>query len=87
MYNLLFMTVLAFISLEVLNRYRLKKIAEIFNPDCFVYHLRPMELVYLKAQKLENVINGTLDEMLEKGLIYVNRDGRISAGERTYNIS
>lgn len=80
MYNLLFMTVLAFISLEVLNRYRLKKIAEIFNPDCFVYHLRPMELVYLKTQKLENVINGTLDEMLEKGLIYVNRDGRISAG-------
>lgn len=79
-YNLLVITTLVFIGLEALNRYRLKKIADMFNPGCFVYHLRPMELVYLKTQKLEHVVNGTLDEMLEKGMIYVNKENRINAG-------
>jgi hypothetical protein len=80
MYTLLIITPLIFVSLEIFNRYTLRKMVEMFSWDCFVYGLRPMELVYLKTQKLESVINGTLNEMVEKGLVSIDKDNRISTG-------
>ncbi|MCH5717193.1 glycine-rich domain-containing protein [Niabella hibiscisoli] len=80
MYVLVALTVVVFAGLEFLNRYRLTKIIGLFSRESFAYSLRPMELVYLKTQKLENIINGTLNEMFEKGMVYMDKDDRISTG-------
>lgn len=79
-YAFLVLAAVVFLGLEALNRRSLMRMQEKFDADCFVYHLRPMELVYLKTQKQEEVINGILNEMLEKGLVYVNQEQRLSAG-------
>lgn len=80
LYALLMITILIFAALEIINRVSLGRMMKAFTPDSFINHLQPMELVYLKTGKLEEVINGTLNEMLEKGLIDVSNDQRIHAG-------
>ncbi|GGK88254.1 hypothetical protein GCM10011405_40020 [Rufibacter glacialis] len=59
------------------NRAKLKNIASEFEPTSFVYNLQPFELVYLKTQKLSNVVNGTVNELIANGTIKVNSDNTI----------
>jgi ribosomal protein S17E len=67
----------AFIGLEIYNRNTLHKIVYQFNGDSFVFNLHPIELVYLKTQKLRNVINGYVNELVKKKQIRVNSDNTI----------
>ena len=66
--------VLTFSALEIFNRIRLKQITNQFAKDSFVYNLQPYELVYLKTQKLTDVINGTINELIVNGAIIINSD-------------
>jgi hypothetical protein len=66
-----------FLSLEFYNRFKLKEIVSSFNKDSFIYNLEPFELVYLQTQKLSNIINGTVNELIENGAIDVRQGNKI----------
>jgi hypothetical protein len=69
--------ILTFIGLEFYNRNKLKEIVKSFNDNSFIYKLQPFELVYLKTQKLGNIINGTVNELIDNKTIIVNSDNTI----------
>jgi uncharacterized protein YbcV (DUF1398 family) len=66
-----------FLGLEIYNQHKLKNITKEFNKNSFIYQLHPFELVYLKTQKLGNVINGTVNELIDNKTILVNSDNTI----------
>lgn len=71
------LSILTFIGLEIYNRKKLKSIVKSFDDNSFIYKLQPFELVYLKTQKLGNVINGTVNELIDNKTIVVNIDNTI----------
>jgi hypothetical protein len=80
--GLLLFTLAVFITLELFNRHRLKKIIDEFDKNAFIYHLEPLELVYLKTQKLRNVINGVVNELVEDKLVQVHADNSLEMSGR-----
>lgn len=76
-FGLITLSVLTLLILELYNRSNLKKIVSGFDQSSFVYNLQPFELVYLKTQRLSNVINGTVNELVDNGTIKVNSDNSI----------
>lgn len=63
-----------FILLEFYNRYKLKNITKSFDKNSFLYQLQPFELIYLKSQKLNNVINGNINELIDNKTIVIKAD-------------
>jgi hypothetical protein len=45
--------------------------------------LIPFELIYLKTQRLTDVINGTVDELVENGTIAIDHDYKINLDKIT----
>lgn len=72
--GLVVLTGLALAGLELFNRNKLRQIVYGFYRDSFVFNLHPLEMVYLKTQKVSNVINGVMNELIEKGRLRVNHD-------------
>lgn len=67
-------TVLAgitFLGLELYNLSRLKRITRQFDKESFIYKLQPYEMIYLKTQKLSNVIHGVVNELIKNKTIAV----------------
>jgi len=64
-------------ALEIFNRNRLRQIVKRFDKYSFIYHLQPAELIYLKTQDLSQVINGTVNELVENETIHVHHDGTL----------
>ncbi len=79
---LLAITVLVLCSLELYNTQRLKKIVSEFAPSSFVFNLHPYELVYLQRQKISDVINGAVSELVDNGTIQVNANKTIELVKR-----
>lgn len=71
------LSILTFIGLEIYNRMKLKTIVKSFDNDSFIYGLQPLELVYLKTQKLGNVINGSVNGLIVNKTILINSDNSI----------
>lgn len=71
------LSILTFIGLGIYNRKKLKSIVKSFDDNSFIYQLQPFELVYLKTQKLGNIINGTVNELIDNKTIIVNTDNTI----------
>ena len=71
------LTLATLLILEFYNKYKLKKIVSGFDATSFIYNLQPFELVYLKTQKLSNLINGTVNELVENGTIKVNENNSL----------
>ncbi|SFC98034.1 hypothetical protein SAMN05421780_11610 [Flexibacter flexilis DSM 6793] len=65
------LSLVTLLLLELYNRRKLKNIVTEFDKDSFIFHLQPFELVYLKTQNLGNVINGTVNELVDNGTIVV----------------
>lgn len=57
--------IFTFTALEIFNHKRLKQITGAFDRGSFIFNLQPLELVYLKTQKLSHVINGVVNELIE----------------------
>jgi hypothetical protein len=76
------LAVASFAGLNIYNRYQLKKMVHAFHNDSFIYHLQPMEMVYLKTQKLSQVINGTVNQLVVQGTVQVNADNTIELVNR-----
>ncbi len=64
----------AFIILDRFNKKKIKQITDQFDKNSFVYQLTPLELVYLKTQKLTNVVHGVVNGLIEKDAIQINTD-------------
>jgi hypothetical protein len=76
------LTILTLITLEVYNRNKLKQIVNQFDNSSFVYQFQPYELVYMKTQKLSNVIHGTVNELIDNETLKVNADNTIELVKR-----
>jgi hypothetical protein len=70
-------TVFAITALEFYNRAVVKNIVASFDKNSFIYNLQPLELVYLKTQKISDVIHGTVSELVENGAFKINADNSI----------
>ena len=70
-------TVFAIAALEFYNRGELENIVDDFDKNSFIHNLQPMELVYLKSQKISEVINGTVNQLVVNGAIKINSDHSI----------
>lgn len=75
------LTIITFVGLERYNRQKLIRITQSFDKNSFVYQLLPLELVYLKTQKLSHVINGVVNELIDNKTITVNADNAIYLSE------
>jgi len=73
-FGLVSLAVLTLLTLDFYNRAKLKNIVWGFDSSSFVFDLQPFELVYLKTQKLSDVINGSVNELVANGIIKVNSD-------------
>lgn len=62
---------MTFLGLELYNLSRLKRITCQFDKESFIYKLQPYELIYLKTQKLSNVIHGVVNELIRDKTIVV----------------
>ncbi|WP_343632708.1 DUF1399 domain-containing protein [Fluviicola sp.] len=71
MLGFIFLAGITFLVLELYNRSRLNRITRQFDPESFVYELQPYELIYLKTQKLSNVIHGVVNELVKNKTIAV----------------
>jgi uncharacterized protein (TIGR04222 family) len=59
------------IGLSMFNYFHLAAIVKTFERCTFIHSLAPMELVYLKTQKLDNVIHGHVSQLVDTGAITV----------------
>lgn len=71
-------------GLELLNRRRLRQMVDAFDKNSFVFHLDPLEMVYLKTQKLSNVINGVLNALIENWHVTVYTDNTLARSEKDH---
>lgn len=76
-FGLITITVATLLLLEVYNHVKFKTIVAGFDETSFIHELQPFELVYLKTQKLSDVINGTVNELFVNGAIKVNENNSI----------
>lgn len=76
-----------FLLLEFYNKSKLKNIVSGFDETSFISNLQPFELVYLKTQKLSDVINGTVNELVDNGTIKVNENNSIELAKSNATIN
>lgn len=76
-FGFIVLTVTTIVTLEFYNKNKLKNIVADFDETSFIYNLQPFELIYLKTQKLGNVINGTVNELVDNNTIKVNENNTI----------
>lgn len=81
------LTVATLLTLEFYNKTKLRNIVAGFDETSFIYNLQPFELVYLKTQKLGNVINGTVNELVDNGTIQVNENNTIELARSNATIN
>lgn len=67
----------ALIALEILNRSKLRQMVRQFDRKSFLFHLHPLEMIYLKNQKLTDVIHGVVNPLIVKGFISIHKDNTI----------
>jgi hypothetical protein len=70
---------LAMVGMELYNRRYLSAVVRGLDPKCFLFDLHPMEVIYLKTQKIANVVNGTLSQLVSDRKVMVLNDHTMSA--------
>jgi hypothetical protein len=69
------------IGLYFFNRKKLTEIVGYFPQDSFIFSLQPLELVFLQTQKLSNVVDGVMNQMIRKKQIILHPDFTIEASK------
>jgi hypothetical protein len=73
--------VITFLFLEDFNRNFLAKVIKSFKENSFIYHLSPLELIFLKTHKLSNVVAGIVNDLIKDNKIVVHKDNKIENHE------
>jgi len=68
---------IVFAGLECYNGKYLEKLLKGLSTASFLHHLHPTELVYLKTQKLQNVLHGTIDQLIKEKNISINSNNTL----------
>jgi len=69
------------IGLTFFNYFYLNAIVKTFRHHTFIHNLSPMELVYLKTQKLANVIHGHVSQLVDAGsVVATQKDQALKLG-------
>lgn len=68
------LSAVSFIALEVYNRSRLAATLKNITAASFIFKLTPVEVIYMKTQKLSNVIHTTMNKLMEKKVVKVHND-------------
>lgn len=76
--GLLFISIAVFIGLEVYNRSYLSALVGRIKASSFLYDLDPLELVYLRTQKLSNVVHGVMSPLITDKMVLVHNDLSLS---------
>ena len=81
------LSLVTLILLELLNKQKLKQIVKRFDENSFIFNLEPFELVYLQSQNISNVVNGTLNELIENKTIRLDPDDQLSVEKQGDELS
>jgi uncharacterized protein (TIGR04222 family) len=79
----LILSLIAFMLLLPYNKRRFVKIINSVHPDSFLFDLQPLEIVYLKTQKLHSVINGTLNQLVVDKKVLVSDGSMLELVEKS----
>lgn len=71
------LTVCTFLTLLKYNRTQLRETVNGFDKSAFVFRLHPIELIYLKTQKVSEVIHGFMNQLVKENKIIVNEDNSL----------
>jgi hypothetical protein len=85
--GLIILSIFVFLVLEGYNRTALRKLLLLSDNTSFIFNLEASELVYSNTQKLSDVINGFVNELIENGTIEVNHDKTVQLSEDIKPIS
>ena len=66
------LVLITFLGLEIINKNYLRGIIHNQNEDTFIHHLRPSELIYLKTQTLSEVVQCTVNQMVQEEKLKVD---------------
>ncbi|MDJ1472660.1 glycine-rich domain-containing protein [Xanthocytophaga flava] len=77
LFGYLLLTVYTFLTLTRYNRTQLRETVNGFDKSAFVFRLHPIELVYLKTQKVSEVIHGFMNQLVKENKIIVNEDNSL----------
>ncbi len=80
-FYLIFLAVLCYLTLEVINGILLKRILKQANKNSFIFDLNSFELLYLKTQNISDVVHAHFDGLFRKGLVYAKTDGIIGIND------
>ncbi|MBW7676702.1 hypothetical protein [Chryseobacterium chendengshani] len=83
MISYLGLIVILFAGLEWYNRRKFEQTIHLFDKNCFIFDLRPFELIYLKNMNISSIINGSVNELIGNGSIKINADKTISVNDVT----
>jgi len=64
----------ALIGLKIFNSTYLFQVVRNFKSYTFLHSLRPQELVYLKTQKLANVVHGSVNQLIQENVLSVKNE-------------
>lgn len=67
-------SVVIFICLELWNKNKLKKLLESIADTSYFFYLHPAELIYLKTEKLDEVIHDSVDILIQEDKIFLREE-------------
>lgn len=82
-FGFFFLAFLSFAILEVSNRSLFRKMINQFNSSSLVFNLSPNELIYLKKQRISDVINGITNELVKTNRVKIHLDKRLERVENS----
>ncbi|QPH38300.1 glycine-rich domain-containing protein [Pedobacter endophyticus] len=81
------LTIITLLALAVYSQTCFDNIVSQFDKSSFIFKLKPFELVYAKTQKLSEVLQGAVNELIESGVIQINADKNIELVESKVTLS
>jgi hypothetical protein len=74
MFGFFVLTLGTFLRLDFYNQRHIREIVNQFDSQSYMFHLHPFELVYLKKQRLSDVINGVVNEQIHLSRVHIHSD-------------
>lgn len=83
----LILSAICFILLEVVNRNYLHTLLNDLIKNPILKQLKPTELIFMKTRKLENVVHGFVNQLVEEGVITILTNNTIIKNKEKENVT